>query len=76
LPVALRAAPEAAPTLGSSAGAQLLLERLCGYSLAIADYRGAVKEWPWRNGWFVTAAGPGALPVHAHWLAQAGIATS
>lgn len=76
LPVALRAAPEAAPALGTDAGVQELIERLCGYSLAIADYRGAVKEWPWRNGWFVTAAGRDALPVHAHWLAQAGLATS
>lgn len=73
LPVALRAAPEAVPALASHTGEQALIERLCGYSLAISDYRGAVKEWPWRNGWFATAAGPGALPVHAHWLAQAGI---
>lgn len=28
-----------------------LVERLCAYSLSIPDYRGAVKEWPWRNGW-------------------------
>ena len=26
-------------------------ERLCAYSLSIYDYKGAVKEWPWRNGW-------------------------
>lgn len=30
-----------------------LVERLCGYSLSIPNYEGKVKEWPWRNGWFV-----------------------
>ena len=33
-----------------------LVERLCAYSRTIPEYRGAVKEWPWRNGWFVEAA--------------------
>jgi len=28
-----------------------LAQRLIEYSLSIADYKGAVKEWPWRNGW-------------------------
>ncbi len=45
----------ALPVLGIST-AQLplepLLRRLCAYSLSIADYRGALKEWSWRNGWF------------------------
>jgi len=36
-----------------SDGAQVsLVERLCTYSLSIKDYKGAVKEWRWRNGWF------------------------
>lgn len=26
-------------------------ERLCAYSESIFSYRGAVKEWKWRNGW-------------------------
>lgn len=29
-----------------------LVERLCRYSLSIEHYKGAVKEWHWRNGWF------------------------
>ncbi len=33
-----------------------LKERLRAYSRSIPDYRGAVKEWPWRNGWFVEVA--------------------
>lgn len=76
LPVALRAAPEAASVLGSVAGEHALTERLRGYSLAIADYRGAVKEWPWRNGWFVAAAGPDGLPVQHQWLVRAGLAAA
>ena len=30
---------------------QAVCERLCSYSMSIYDYKGAVKEWPWRNGW-------------------------
>ncbi|MEM6292424.1 MAG: hypothetical protein AAGA54_14210 [Myxococcota bacterium] len=33
-----------------------MLERLCAYSSSIPTYKGAVKEWPWRNGWFVDVA--------------------
>ena len=28
-----------------------LVERMCEYSVSIAAYRGAVKEWQWRNGY-------------------------
>ncbi|MEZ4385933.1 MAG: ketopantoate reductase C-terminal domain-containing protein [Nannocystaceae bacterium] len=53
-----------------------LFDRLCAYSRSIASYRGAVKEWPWRNGWFVQAAKERAVatPVHDGLLAQAGLA--
>lgn len=43
-----------------------LLDRLCRYSLAIPTYRGAVKDWPWRNGWFVAAAAAHRVPTPAH----------
>jgi ketopantoate reductase len=33
-----------------------MLDSLAGYSRSIADYRGAVKEFRWRNGWFVGLA--------------------
>lgn len=33
-----------------------MVARLTQYSLSIPSYRGAVKEWPWRNGWFVEQA--------------------
>lgn len=51
-----------------------LLERLRAYSRAIASYRGAVKDWSWRNGWFVAAAAAHgmATPVHAGLLQALG----
>lgn len=44
------------PALGVELELDPLVERLCDYSRSIPTYRGAVKEWPWRNGWFVTTA--------------------
>lgn len=47
-----------------------MIERLEAYSLSIPEYRGAVKEWPWRNGWFVEQASkPG---VHEQLLEATG----
>jgi ketopantoate reductase len=47
-----------------------LVERLCDYSRSIADYRGAVKEWPWRNGWLVDQE---RTPLHMALLAAVGL---
>lgn len=44
------------PALGVELELDPLVERLCEYSRSIPSYRGAVKEWPWRNGWFVSTA--------------------
>lgn len=43
-----------------------MVGRLRAYSASIPAYRGAVKEWPWRNVFFVDAAAAegSALPVH------------
>lgn len=51
-----------------------LIERLCAYSRSIPDYRGAVKEWRWRNGAFVLAAEQHgvAMPTHARFLRATG----
>lgn len=51
-----------------------LVESLCSYSRSIPDYRGAVKEWRWRNGWFVDEARQRSIatPVHARLLAETG----
>ncbi len=52
-----------------------LVERLSAYSRSIAGYRGAVKEWPWRNGWFVSRAAEYglAMPVHSALLDLVGL---
>lgn len=44
------------PALGVTLELDPLMERLCEYSRSIPSYRGAVKDWAWRNGWFVTTA--------------------
>ena len=49
---------------------EAMKERLRAYSRSIADYRGAVKEWPWRNGWFVNVAREPGL--HEDLLRQTG----
>lgn len=51
-----------------------ILERLVAYSRSIPDYRGAVKEWRWRNGWFVDQAARHGLSLahHAALLVKAG----
>ena len=46
------------------------IERLAAYSRSIPDYEGAVKEWPWRNGWLWQQA---QSPLHQYWLEQAKV---
>jgi ketopantoate reductase len=46
----------ASPSFGVELELDPLVDRLCEYSRSIPSYRGAVKEWPWRNGWFVATA--------------------
>jgi ketopantoate reductase len=66
-----------APALGVELELDALLGRLCSYSCSISSYRGAVKEWRWRNGWFVeTARERGVVtPVHDRLLAAVGRAS-
>lgn len=63
-----------APALGVELDLAALLKSLQDYSLSIADYRGSVKEWPWRNGWFVDLAKGHGLdsPLHHRLLAEIG----
>ncbi len=49
-----------------------LIERLCEYSLSIENYKGAVKEWKWRNGWFWDRQKDDES-LHAALLTQAGV---
>ena len=53
-------------------GQKALVDRLCDYSKTIPDYKGAVKEWKWRNGWFWDRQ-QDSNSVHATLLLQAGI---
>lgn len=57
--------------LGVSLDPDALTDSLCAYSLGIPGYTGAVKEWPWRNGWFHERAGED-MPFHAQCLARTG----
>ncbi|MBI5609948.1 MAG: hypothetical protein HY902_13830 [Deltaproteobacteria bacterium] len=65
------------PALGADVDDAALVERMVAYSVQLGDYRAAVKEWPWRNGWFVAEAARlgRTCPVHGALLAQAGIST-
>jgi hypothetical protein len=47
---------------------------LCAYSMSIPDYTGTLKQWIWRNGWFVEASAAHALqiPLHAELLGRVG----
>ncbi|MFT7521205.1 MAG: ketopantoate reductase [Kiritimatiellia bacterium] len=52
-----------------------LVQRLSAYSLTIPTYRGSVKEWAWRNGWFVDVAKRRgkSSPVHDALLREIGL---
>jgi hypothetical protein len=65
-------APVLARALGVPLDAQDLTRASLSYAREIADYRGGLKEWRWRNGWLMDeAARQGArLPEHARWLAM------
>ncbi|PSC76819.1 hypothetical protein C2E20_0698 [Micractinium conductrix] len=54
-------------------------ERLCAYARSVAHFPTAVKEFPWRNGYFygvskAAAAGglPDPCPTHTAWLQEVG----
>lgn len=51
-----------------------LMKRLCDYARSIEAYQGAVKDWRWRNGWFVTTARTRNIetPVHHRLLVEIG----
>lgn len=61
-------------SLGVDLPNEWLVDRLCAYSASIPDYRGAVKEWAWRNGWFQAEARRLGVDhaLHDHLLEAAG----
>jgi len=60
--------------LGIDVPLDFLLHRLCSYSSTIPRYRGSVKEWDWRNGWFLRAAADYKVstPLHRELLHAIG----
>lgn len=46
-----------------------LAGRLSDYSLSISEYQGALKEYPWRNGWFFERK---ETPFHQELLVRVG----
>jgi hypothetical protein len=67
-------APLARGVLGATIEDAALTERLCAYSASIPAWRAGLREWTWRNGWFVEAAAEAGVrtSAHARWLALAG----
>jgi ketopantoate reductase len=70
--LAAELAPVAAHVLGITPDVPGMVDRMNAYSCSIPTYRGAVKEWPWRNGWFVEAAAAQCvrLPLHERLLSS------
>jgi ketopantoate reductase len=61
-------------SMGVDRPAARWVDALVAYSMTIPNYKGSVKEWPWRNGWFVAEATRyrKACPLHETILAAAG----
>lgn len=56
---------------------EAVVERLCAYSRAVAQFPTAVKEFKWRNGWFysltqnaLSKGKPDPCPLHTKWLKE------
>ena len=54
--------------------AEHVAETACAYSMTIPQYQGSMKQWEWRNGWFVQAAQKGMVstPTHVELLRRMG----
>ncbi len=51
---------------GGEVSAPELVDGLCAYSRTIPSFRASVKEWDWRDGWFVRAARKHRVPTPTH----------
>lgn len=77
------ACPQLAMGGAAELGAKLApgtVERLCAYSQSVAHFPTAVKEFPWRNGWFwqisqreMAAGRPDPFPTHTRMLKAQGV---
>jgi hypothetical protein len=59
--------------LGSKLNAMIVSRGACEYSLSIPNYTGALKQHPWRNGWFVDSASRLGIgtPLHQQLMQRA-----
>ena len=57
-------APFGEAELGVNVDHAAMVTRMRDYARSIPTFRAGLREWPWRNGWFVEAAGEAALPLH------------
>ena len=59
--------------LGVAINVDAAILSIVAYSKSIADYRAAVREFDWRNGWFVQLSQQSGLQLQLHefWLARA-----
>lgn len=59
--------------LGSKLDAMIVSHGACEYSLSIPNYTGALKQHPWRNGWFVDSASRLGIgtPLHQQLMQRA-----
>lgn len=63
-----------ARALEVSVDPRAIIASMADYARSIAVYQASVKEWDWRNGWFVELAradGSFAQSLHAAWLHRA-----
>ncbi len=51
---------------GGEFSAEEIVDGLCAYSRTIPSFRASVKEWDWRDGWFVHAALQHGVPTPTH----------
>ena len=58
--------------LGTQLQATEVSDELCTYSLSIPQYQGALKQWRWRNGWFIGVSEAHAVPTPLHHRLLAG----
>jgi ketopantoate reductase len=52
--------------IGTTLQSETVSADLCSYSLSIASYCGSLKQWEWRNGWFVAASRTYGVPTPIH----------
>ncbi len=60
--------------MGVGVPVDYLAQRIVAYSRSVPTWRATIKEWPWRNGWFVDMSRRHGIemPVHERLVREAG----